>query len=128
VAHAESSKESLRKGISPTPSQRCSPGASVETQNRYNLAERQHDEVVDYCAAEGIVFVPFFPLKGDGGRALEEIAERHRAAQTQVKLAWLLRRSPAMLPIPGTLSIAHLRENFGALEIDLGKAEFDALR
>ena len=97
-------------------------------QNRYNLAERQHDEVVDYCAGEGMVFVPFFPLNGDGGRALEEIAQRHSATQTQIKLAWLLRRSPAMLPIPGTLSIDHVRENLRAVQIDLSEAELNALR
>ncbi|MGB2876061.1 MAG: aldo/keto reductase, partial [Gaiellaceae bacterium] len=96
-------------------------------QNHYNLSERRYDDVVDYCAAEAIVFVPFFPLGGDGGRPLAEIAERHGATRTQIALAWLLRRSPAMLPIPGTLSIEHLKENLAALEIDLGDAEFEAL-
>jgi pyridoxine 4-dehydrogenase len=96
-------------------------------QNRYNLSERQHDEVVDYCADEGIVFVPFFPLRGTGGRALEETAERHNATPTQIALAWLLKRSPVMLPIPGTLSLEHLKQNLGALEIDLSDAEFQAL-
>jgi pyridoxine 4-dehydrogenase len=96
-------------------------------QNNYNLTERRHDEVVDYCAAAGIMFVPYFPLRGGGPPELAEIAARHEATPTQVALAWLLRRSPTMLPIPGTLSIAHLRENLGALEIALTDAEFEAL-
>ena len=99
----------------------------VAVQNRYNLSERQHDEVVDYCAREGLVFVPFFPLGGDGGPALDEIADAHGATAAQVALAWLLRRSPAMLPIPGTLSFAHLEENLAALEIELSEAEYRAL-
>lgn len=96
-------------------------------QNHYNLSERRWDEVVDYCAAEGIVFVPYFPLRGRGGRALAEIAERRGASEAQIALAWLLRRSPAMLPIPGTLSLEHLKENLGALEIELTEAEFRAV-
>ena len=96
-------------------------------QNHYNLSERRWEEVVDYCAREGIVFVPFFPLRGDGGPALAEIAQRHDATPAQITLAWLLRRSPTMLPIPGTLSLSHLRENLAALEIELSDAEFDAL-
>jgi pyridoxine 4-dehydrogenase len=97
-------------------------------QNRYNLSERTSEDVVDYCAGEGIVFVPFFPLRGDGGRPLAEIAERHRATPEQITLAWLLRRSPAMLPIPGTLSLEHLKQNLAALEIELSEDEFEALR
>ena len=104
---------------------RVAPIAAV--QNHYNLSERKHEEVVDYCAGEGILFVPYFPLGGDGPPALAEIAERHGATQSQVTLAWLLRRSPAMLPIPGTLSLEHLGENLAALEIELTDAEFEAL-
>jgi aryl-alcohol dehydrogenase-like predicted oxidoreductase len=70
-------------------------------QNRYNVADRKHDGVVDHCAAEGIAFVPFYPLHGEG--------------TTQEKLAWLLGRAPNVLPIPGTRSIEHLRENLAAL-------------
>jgi pyridoxine 4-dehydrogenase len=99
----------------------------VAVQNHYNLSERQHEEVVDYCAAEGLVFVPFFPLRGDGGAPLVEIADGHGASPAQIALAWLLRRSPAMLPIPGTLSLAHLEENLAALEIELSDAEYQAL-
>ena len=97
-------------------------------QNHYNLAERRSEDVVDYCAQEGIVFVPFFPLRGNGGRTLVEIAERHGATPAQITLAWLLRRSPVMLPIPGTLSLDHLGQNLAALGIELSDAEFDALR
>ncbi|MDX6607046.1 MAG: pyridoxine 4-dehydrogenase [Solirubrobacterales bacterium] len=97
-------------------------------QNHYNLSERKHEEVVDHCARENIVFVPYFPLRGDGGPALKEIAARHDATPSQITLAWLLRRSPAMLPIPGTLSLEHLREDLAALEIELTDAEFEALR
>jgi pyridoxine 4-dehydrogenase len=96
-------------------------------QNHYNISERRWDEVVDYCTAEGIVFVPYFPLGGDGGGSLAEIAERHGATRAQIALAWLLRRSPVMLPIPGTLSLEHLRENLAALDIELSDSEFTAL-
>jgi pyridoxine 4-dehydrogenase len=97
-------------------------------QNRYNLAERTHDEVVDHCAQQGIVFVPFFPLRGLDGGVVAEIAARHDATSPQVALAWLLARSPAMLPIPGTLSLEHLKQNLAALELDLSDDELDALR
>jgi pyridoxine 4-dehydrogenase len=96
-------------------------------QNHYNLAERKWDDVVDHCAREGIMFVPFFPLRGEG-RRIDEIAEEREATPTQIKLAWLLRRSPAMLPIPGTLSLDHLTENLAALELELNDEEFEALR
>ena len=102
------------------------PVAAV--QNHYNLSERRWEDVVDYCEREGIVFVPFFPLRGEGSFELDEIAERHGWSPVQIALAWLLRRSPAMLPIPGTLSLEHLRENLDALEIELSDAEFEALR
>jgi hypothetical protein len=97
-------------------------------QNHYTLSKRRSEVVADYCAREEIAFVPFFPLRGDGGRALAEIAKRHGATSTQIALAWLLRRSQAMLPIPSTLSLGHMRENLAALEIELTDAKFDALR
>ena len=75
----------------------------VSVQNHYNLSERGSDGVVDYCTAEGIIFIPYFPLHGRGGKSSQEA------------LRWLLERSPMMLPIPGTLSKAHLDENLGAL-------------
>jgi pyridoxine 4-dehydrogenase len=97
-------------------------------QNHYNLSERRYEDVVDYCARERIVFVPYFPLHGRGGRALAEIAGRRGATPAQLALAWLLRRSPVTLPIPGTLSLEHLRENLAALEIELSDGELQALR
>jgi pyridoxine 4-dehydrogenase len=74
------------------------------------------------------VFVPFYPLRGSGGAALNEMARRHRTTRQQIALAWLLRRSPVMWPIPGTLSIDHLRENLAAPSIELTDAEFNSLR
>lgn len=102
------------------------PVAAV--QNNYSLAERRHDDVVDYCAAEEIVFVPYFPLRWEGRRGVAEIAGRHGATEAQIALAWLLGRSPTMLPIPGTLSIDHLKENLGALEIELTDTDLRDLR
>jgi pyridoxine 4-dehydrogenase len=101
------------------------PVAAV--QNHYNLSERKHDDVVDYCTGEGIVFVPYFPLGGHGGRAQAEIAERHGVTREQIALAWLLRRSPMMAPIPGTLSREHLKQNLAAVDIELSDDEFQAL-
>lgn len=96
-------------------------------QNEYSLGERKYDEVVDFCAEEGLVFVPFFPLRGGDKATLGEIASNHDATPQQIKLAWLLKRSPGMAPIPGTLSLDHLKENLGALEIELSDEEFDRL-
>jgi pyridoxine 4-dehydrogenase len=96
-------------------------------QNHYNLSERKYEAVVDYCAAEGIVFVPFYPLGGKARPALTEIAARHEASPQQITLAWLLRRSPAMLPIPGTLSVEHVKEDLAASTLELTEAEFGAL-
>ena len=96
-------------------------------QNEYSLAERKHDDVVDYCDEHGIVFVPFFPLHGEDPPAMAEIAERHGATPGQIRLAWLLKRSPIVVPIPGTLSLEHLKENLAALEIELSDDEFQTL-
>ena len=93
-------------------------------QNRYNLGDRGHDDVVDHCTAEGIVFVPYYPLQGADGPAVEEAARRHGLTESQIALAWLLHRSPMMLPIPGTLSAEHLRQNLAALDVELGGDEF----
>jgi aryl-alcohol dehydrogenase-like predicted oxidoreductase len=92
--------------------------AIAAVQNRYNLADREHDDVVDFCEREGIAFVPYYPLKGDAPR-VRAAAERLGVTENAVKLAWLLKRSPAILPIPGTRSLEHLRENLAALELDL---------
>ena len=88
-------------------------------QNHYNLAHREHDDVLELCGAEGIAFVPYFPLR-DETRALRKVAARHGATRAQVVLAWLLHRSPTTLPIPGTLSIEHVRENLAAVRLELG--------
>ena len=101
------------------------PIAAVQQQ--YSLSERKHDAEVDYCTREGIPFVPFYPLHGAEGRALEEVAGRKGATTKQVALAWLLKRSPVMLPIPGTLSLAHVKENLAASKIELSEADMSAL-
>lgn len=101
------------------------PIASV--QNRYNLTDRASDDVLDYCEREGIAFVPWLPIaRGDhasAGGVLGKIAADIGATPAQVSLAWLLRRSPAVIPIPGTSSIAHLEENFAAAEVALSDAD-----
>jgi aryl-alcohol dehydrogenase-like predicted oxidoreductase len=94
------------------------PVAAV--QNHYSYTERGHDDVVDYCTREELVFVPYFPLRGVSGGAIAAVAARHEATEAQIALAWLLHRSPVVLPIPGTLSAAHLRENLAALRLELG--------
>jgi aryl-alcohol dehydrogenase-like predicted oxidoreductase len=105
---------------------KVAPIAAVQC--RYNLADRTNDPVVDYCEREGIAFVPFYPLRdGGGGSALGEIARRHKATPHQVMLAWLLKRSPVVVPIPGTLSLEHLKENVAAQHVELSDQEFEAL-
>jgi aryl-alcohol dehydrogenase-like predicted oxidoreductase len=96
-------------------------------QNEYNLGARQWEAVIDHCAEEGIVFVPFYPLHGADRPAPREIGERLGATPRQVALAWLLRRSPATAPIPGTLSIDHVRENLAALELELSDDDYERL-
>ena len=96
-------------------------------QNHYNLGERKYEDVVDYCEREGIAFVPFYPLRAGRTPAVEEIARKHQATPEQVMLAWLLQRSPVMLPIPGTLSFEHLKQNLGALDVQLTEREFESL-
>jgi len=100
-------------------------------QNRYNLADRGHEDVLDFCEREGIGFIPWFPLAtGDlarSGSTLDEMASSRGAAPGQVALSWLLRRSPIMLPIPGTSSVSHLEENIAAAFIELTDEEFEEL-
>jgi aryl-alcohol dehydrogenase-like predicted oxidoreductase len=101
----------------------------VSVQNRYSFADREWDYVVDYCERNGIVFIPWFPL-GAGriaGEVLNQVAQRHGAAPTQVALAWLLRRSPLILPIPGTSSIEHLEQNIAASSLRLSEEEYGKL-
>jgi aryl-alcohol dehydrogenase-like predicted oxidoreductase len=96
-------------------------------QNHHNLAVRASDDVIDHCTESGIVFVPYSPLR-EGHPALARIAQRHGATPAQITLAWLLRRSPMMLPIPGTLSLEHVKENLGALDVALTDDEFQTLQ
>ncbi|HWY71912.1 MAG TPA: aldo/keto reductase [Terriglobales bacterium] len=106
---------------------RIVPIASV--QNRYSFADREWDYVVDYCESNGIAFIPWFPL-GAGkvaGDVLNEIAKAHQATPKQVALAWLLRRSPLILPIPGTSSVEHLEENVAAASLKLTDEEYESL-
>jgi aryl-alcohol dehydrogenase-like predicted oxidoreductase len=101
-------------------------------QNAYNMADRGSDDVIDYCEAHGIGFIPYYPLGGNGelaraGGPLAVLAKAKGATPGQVALAWLLKRSPVMLPIPGTSKLAHLEENAAAAAITLTDAEFAAL-
>ena len=101
----------------------------VSVQNRYSFADREWDYVVDYCERNGIVFIPWFPL-GAGrvaGEVLNQVAQAHHASPTQVALAWLLRRSPVILPIPGTSSIEHLEQNVAAASLRLKDEEYEEL-
>ena len=101
----------------------------VSVQNRYSFADREWDYVVDYCERNGIAFIPWFPL-GAGrvaGDVLDRIARAHQATPMQVAIAWLLRRSPHMLPIPGTSSVEHLEENVAAASLRLTDEEFKKL-
>jgi pyridoxine 4-dehydrogenase len=102
----------------------------VSVQNRYSFADREWDYVVDYCAANGIAFIPWFPLAAGrvAGDVLDEIAQAHQASPKQVALAWLLRRSPIVLPIPGTSSGEHLEENVAAASVQLTQEEYERLR
>jgi pyridoxine 4-dehydrogenase len=100
-------------------------------QNRYNLTDRASEDVLDVCEEAGIGFIPWFPIAvgelARPGGPLDEIASRHGATPGQLALAWLLRRSPVMLPIPGTSSVQHLEENVAAAAIELTDDEFTAL-
>jgi aryl-alcohol dehydrogenase-like predicted oxidoreductase len=103
----------------------------VSVQNRYNLEEREWEPVLDYCDREGIAFIPWYPLKvgriGETGGAVPKVARAHGATPSQVALAWLLQRSPVMLPIPGTSRRTHLDENMGAAALRLTEEELKAL-
>jgi pyridoxine 4-dehydrogenase len=104
----------------------------VSVQNRYNLEDRAHEDVVDACAREGLAFLPWYPLAAGALAArargtLDEIARRHKATRGQVALAWLLHRSPVVLPIPGTSSIEHFEENAAAATLALTEEEVAAL-
>jgi pyridoxine 4-dehydrogenase len=101
----------------------------VSVQNQYNILERKHESVLDYCEANGITFIPWYPLAKSklGILAIEKIAIAHNATPTQIAIAWLLARSTVMLPIPGTLSIDHLESNIAAGKISLSEDEMKDL-
>jgi len=102
----------------------------VSVQNRYSVNDRGSEDVLDICERDGLGFIPWFPLGagdvGDGG-PLADVASRHDASAMQIALAWLLHRSPAMLPIPGTSSLDHLEENVAAASIELSNEDMAAL-
>jgi pyridoxine 4-dehydrogenase len=114
------SEEQLRRATAITP--------IVSLQNRYNLSDRDSESLVDLCEQEQLTFLPWAPIQDhlDSGY-VKQLAENHGATEHQIVLAWLLARSPAMLPIPGTGSIKHLEENIGAASIKLTPAEIGAL-
>lgn len=100
-------------------------------QNRYNLADRSSEDVLDYCTEQGIGFIPWFPLAAGKlakpGSLLDATAKRYDCTQSQLALSWVLKRSPVMLPIPGTSKVAHLEQNMAAADIDLSDDDFAAL-
>jgi len=103
----------------------------VSVQNMYNVSERQHEDVLQYCEKNNLAFIPWFPvaagkLAKPGGK-LDELAKRHGTTVSQLSIAWLLHRSPVMLPIPGTSSVAHLEENMKAAEISLSETEMQEI-
>ncbi|MET8836237.1 aldo/keto reductase [Micromonospora sp. NPDC004540] len=109
--------------------QRITPIVSV--QNLYNLADRSAEDVLEHCERNDLGFIPWFPIATGNlarpGGPLDAISTDHGATPAQLALAWLLRRSPVMLPIPGTSSVAHLEENVAAAEVRLTDDEFEAL-
>jgi pyridoxine 4-dehydrogenase len=96
-------------------------------QNEYNLSERRYEDMVDFCERENIPFVPFFPMRGAPRAPLDEIASRYDATPQQIMLAWLLKRSPSIAPIPGTLSFEHLQKNLAALDLELSDEDYATL-
>jgi aryl-alcohol dehydrogenase-like predicted oxidoreductase len=105
-------------------------GEIVSVQNRYSLGDRRSEDVLAVCEQNGIAFLPYFPLAAGvlvQAQELQDVATFHRATAAQVALAWLLQRSPVMLPIPGTSSLAHLEENVAAAGLRLSHAEFHRL-
>jgi len=104
------------------------PIASVH--NRYNIVERKDEDVLQACEGDGLAFIPWLPLntsKVGKASVVAEVAEGHDATPAQVALAWLLRHSPAILPIPGTSSVAHLEENVAAVKLQLSDDEIERL-
>ena len=98
-------------------------------QNRYSFADREYDSVVDHCEKNGIAFIPWAPLgqAKNAHNAIEKVARELKATPLQIALAWLLKRSKAILPIPGTSSVEHLEANVAAAGIELSQAAYDEL-
>ena len=107
----------------------------VSVQNRYSLADRRHEQTLDWCQQRGIAFLPWYPMSGGkllkpehpASKVLKQIAGRHNATSAQLSLAWLLHRSPVMLPIPGTSRVEHLEENIAAASLQIGLEEWAEL-
>jgi pyridoxine 4-dehydrogenase len=103
----------------------------VSVQNLYNVGDRQHEDVLQYCEQHGLAFIPWFPVAAGqlakAGGKLDRVAKRHGSTVSQLSLEWLLHRSPVMLPIPGTSSVAHLEENLKAGGISLSGQDMKAI-
>jgi pyridoxine 4-dehydrogenase len=103
----------------------------VSVQNKYNITDRAHEDVVDYCEKNNLVFIPWFPLAAGSltrpGGVLDNLAKAHNVTTSQIAIAWLLRRSPVMLPIPGTSKVKHLEENVASAELKLSDSEWKSL-
>jgi pyridoxine 4-dehydrogenase len=107
-------------------------GLSIASvQNRYNLGDRRAEELLTYCEEQSIAFIPWAPVDAGTlarpGGPLDEIAKNHDATTSQLALAWLLRRSPVIVPIPGTSTVGHLEENLAAADVELSDEEFETL-
>jgi pyridoxine 4-dehydrogenase len=103
----------------------------VSVQNQYNVSDRQHEKVLQYCERHNLAFIPWFPVAAGrlakAGGPLDQIAKQHNATVAQISLAWLLHHSPALIPIPGTSSVKHLEENMAAARLQLSAAEWKAI-
>jgi aryl-alcohol dehydrogenase-like predicted oxidoreductase len=103
----------------------------VSVQNKYNITDRAYEDVVEYCEKNKIAFIPWFPLAAGEltkpGGVLDKLAQAHKATTSQIAIAWLLRRSPVMLPIPGTSKVKHLEENVATAELKLSDTEWQSL-
>jgi aryl-alcohol dehydrogenase-like predicted oxidoreductase len=103
----------------------------VSVQNKYNISDRAYEDVLQYCETNNLAFIPWFPMAAGEltrpGGPLDKVAKSHKVTTAQLALAWLLHRSPVMLPIPGTSSVKHLEENVAAAEIRLSPEEWESL-
>ena len=97
----------------------------VSVQNQYNVLNRKYEDVLNYCETNGIAFIPWYPIAKAKieNSAIAQVAQNHNATSTQIAIAWLLHRSPVMLPIPGTLSVEHLESNLASAQISLSEDE-----